>query len=412
MSRLALLSLLTLACAPRMTSPPPPAPWERASEATPLSRAATIRGFGALALGEHAEAERAFARALLFDPGGLTPKVGYARALLALGRVEEAKTALGEALAAGAEVVAPRALGEALWRVGAEDEARGVLRRWTLTPSAPAVEHAERARLALALGEKDEARGSLTAAIQGGERDPALITAWVELVAARPGEAIGVIEAAAEAAPGDVGLNTALARLAWEAGDARAAQIALWRLEEPPEPLAAELRRWFARSPEEVGRVAALAPRDRPCWIISGEDCANAGPWLNDEAMILRAQTPPEGSLSAALLGVEALLDREAWAEAEAASAALLTRAPAWPPALLALGRAQLGGGDVEAALVSLGEAVALRPHWPGALEGFAEALAAAGRHAEARAALERAARSPAAPPSARVSFASFGATP
>ena len=105
----------------------------------------------------------------------------------------------------------------------------------------------ERARLALALGEKDEARGSLTAAIQGGERDPALITAWVELVAARPGEAIGVIEAAAEAAPGDVGLNTALARLAWEAGDARAAQIALWRLEEPPEEPTALVTRWLSR---------------------------------------------------------------------------------------------------------------------------------------------------------------------
>jgi tetratricopeptide (TPR) repeat protein len=412
MSRLVLITLLGLACAPRTTSSPPPAPWERASEATPLSRAATIRGFAALALGELAEAERAFARASLFDPGGLTPKVGHGRALLALGRVDEAKVTLGEALAAGAEVVAPRALGEALHQVGAVDEALGVLHRWILTPSAPAAEHAERARLALVVGAKDEAQVSLTAAIQGGVRDPALITAWVALVAARPGEALGVIEAAAEDAPGDVALNTALLELAWRGGDARAAQIALWRLEEPPDEPAGMVTRWLSRPPEEVRRLAALAAEDRPCALMPGEDCAHAGPWLNDEVMILTQQTPPTDSVSVAWVTIEALLAREAWAEAVPASRALLTQAPSWPPALLALGRAQLGAGDAQAALLTLGEAVALRPHWPGALEVWSEALAAQGRRAEARAALERAARSPAAPSTTRAAYASFGAPP
>ena len=412
MSRFVLLFMLCAACAPRTTTAPPPAPWERPSEATPLSKAATTRGFMALALGELAEAERAFARALLFDPGGLTPMVGHGRALLALGRVDEAKAVLGEALGAGAEVVAPRALGEALYTVGAEDEARGVLQRWNLTPSAPGVEHAERARLALVLGAEDEARVSLTAAIQGGVRAPELITAWVALVAARPGEGIAVIEAAAQGAPGDAALNVALLQLAWRAGDARAAQIALWRLEDPPPEPAGLVRRWLSRAPQEVSRLAAFAPEDRPCVLMAGEDCAHTGPWFNDEAKILNEQAPGEDGLSADLIAVEALLSRGAWAEAEAMSQALLTQAPSWPPALLALGRAQLGRGDTAAALTTLGEAVALRPHWPGALVLWSEALTAAGRRAEARAALERAARSPAAPPTTRAAFASFGATP
>ncbi|MBK9368694.1 MAG: tetratricopeptide repeat protein [Deltaproteobacteria bacterium] len=412
MSRFVLLSILGLACAPRATTSPPPAPWERVSEPTPLSKAATIRGFMALALGELAEAERAFARALLFDPGGLTPMVGHGQALLALGRVDEAKAVLGEALGAGAEVVAPRALGEALFKVGAAEEALGVLHRWSLTASAPAVEHAERARLALVLGAEDEARESLTAAIQGGVRDPALITAWVGLVAARPGEGIGVIEAAAQAAPADVALNLALLQLAWRAGDARAAQIALWRLEEPPEEPTALVTRWLSRPPEEVRRLAAFAPEDRPCVLMAGEDCAWTTAWFKEEVMILNDPSGAKEGVGAALVAVEALLNQGAWAEAEAASQALLSQAPGWPPALLALGRAQLGGGDVQAALVTLGEAVALRPHWPGALVGWSEALAAAGRRAEARAALERAARSPAAPPTTRAALASFGALP
>jgi uncharacterized protein HemY len=237
-----------------------------------------------------------------------------------------------------------------------------------LTPSAPGVEHAERARLALVLGAEDEARVSLTAAIQGGVRAPELITAWVALVAARPGEGIAVIEAAAQGAPGDAALNVALLQLAWRAGDARAAQIALWRLEDPPPEPAGLVRRWLSRAPQEVSRLAAFAPEDRPVWIMAGEDCAHTGPWFNDEAKILNEQAPGEDGLSADAARVEALLSRGAWAEAEAMSQALLTQAPSWPPALLALGRAQLGRGDTAAALTTLGEAVALRPHWPGAL--------------------------------------------
>ena len=61
---------------------------------------------------------------------------------------------------------------------------------------------------------------------------------------------------------------------------------------------------------------------------------------------------------------------------------------------------------------MTLGEAVALRPHWPGALVLWSEALTAAERRAEARAALERAARSPAAPPTTRAALASYGALP
>lgn len=410
MSRLTLLFFaLPLACAPRSTAPPP-APWERPSEATPISKAATIRGFAALAAGELVEAERAFARALLFDPGGRTPKVGHARALLALGRVDEAKGALGEALAAGAEVVAPRALGEALVAVGAVEEARGVLTRWTLTAAAPAAEHAERARLALAVGDAVEARLSLSWAIQGGARDPALISAWVDLTSARPGEGIAVIEAAAEAAPGDAALNAALLALAWRAGDARAAQIALWRLEDPPQEPARLVSRWLSRPPPEVRRLAALSPEDRPCALFAGEDCATAGPRLMDEVGILDGAPGGDDGLSATVAKIEALIERGDWAGAEAMSRALLTQAPGWPPALLALGRAQRGGGDAAAACLTLGELVAQRPHWPGALEAWSEALSATGRRAEARAALLRAARSPAAPPSTRAALASFGA--
>ncbi|MCK6522758.1 tetratricopeptide repeat protein [Myxococcota bacterium] len=404
-SLLALLPLL--ACAPKAAAPPP-APWERPSEATPLSKAATLRGFTALALGETADAERAFARALLFDPGGLTPMVGHAQALVALGRVDEAKEVLSAALAAGAEVVAPRALGEALLAVGDPEDARGVLTRWTLTAAAPAAAHAERARLALALGDDDAARLSLTAAISGGARDPALISAWTGLVKDRPGEALAVIEAAAEAAPGDAALGAALLELAWRAGDARAAQIALWRLEEPSPALIGWVSRWLSRPPEEQRALAALASAERPCALLTGEDCAGVGPWFAEERRILGGE--PLDGLGAAYGAVEALLNRQAWAEAEAASAALLAQAPGWPPALVVLGRAQLGGGDAEAARITLGEAVALRPHWPGALTAWSEALLATGRRAEAYAALMRAARSPGAPPAARAALASFGA--
>ncbi|MBK9368935.1 MAG: hypothetical protein IPN01_21990 [Deltaproteobacteria bacterium] len=129
-------------------------------------------------------------------------------------------------------------------------------------------------------------------------------------------------------------------------------------------------------------RLAAFAPEDRPCVLMAGEDCAWTTAWFKEEARILNDPSGAKEGVGAALVAVEALLNQGAWAEAEAASQALLSQAPG-PPALLALGRAQLGLGDVAAALVTLGEAVALRPHWPGRSCCGLEALTAAGRPAE-----------------------------
>lgn len=249
--------------------------------------------------GDWSGAEQAFAQSLKRQPLDIDAVLGHGEALYRVGRTEDAIAAYRRATVLKPED--PRGhlnLGSLLAVSADAGEAKTALfRAIELEPSSPAA-HTNLARLYHRLNRHQRAIQSARQAINV---DPEFVAAYqvmgeVLLDAAEVKGAVQILRVAAELAPGDATVITALAAAENAAGDPRTAERLLQRVL-TIEPDNLEARHMLsAINGEPVRTVPAGYARQIFNWYAGRYDGLLAGPWKyrapEELAMLLAEQTP------------------------------------------------------------------------------------------------------------------------